>query len=238
MRILRGSKLLPFLSIVLLFSVIFFVFIKVSKLENAKKEMNAVAGGVVKTSAKTLEKVQGKDYVLGSKDAPVTLIEYSDFECPQCQELHPTLMSLLSNYKGKVKLITRMFPLPQNINAEKEAEAAECAGSIGGNDIFWKYGNTIFKRTTGAEGGEGFPLNKLIPLAKELGINGQQFTDCLNSGRFASRIVSEKQSGEDAGVNALPALFVIDTKGHTLFLTGNQSYAVLQAVVDEALAQF
>ncbi|HXS15243.1 MAG TPA: thioredoxin domain-containing protein [Candidatus Saccharimonadales bacterium] len=226
-----------FVGILFLFGLLFWAFGRVSALEQAKAEMSQVEGNSVQSFSGTVIPVSAKDYIRGDKNAPITIIEYSDFECPQCQEIHPTIVSLLHDYSGKVRLIQRMFPLPQNPNAEKEAEAALCAGKIGGNASFWKYGDAIFQQTTGAEGGMGFPLAGLVPLAKELKLPKSSFESCLNSGVLASVVQEEKKQAENAGVNALPAVFIIG-HGQTFFLSGNQPYMVVKAVIDGELASF
>lgn len=213
------------------------MFGKVNALEHAKQELAIIPTGTIQTVQGTLELPRASDYLLGNPQAKITIIEYSDFECPQCQQIHPTLLQLLNRYQNQVKLISRFFPLPQNANAQKEAEAALCAGSIGKTDMFFRYSNAIFHKTTGTEGGMGFPLNNLVPLAKRLGLPQEKFQSCLSSGTFAKEVTLQKQSGQDAGVDALPALFIFNGKTLPSVITGNQTYEVLKAVVDEKLAE-
>ncbi len=84
----------------------------------------------------TMQPVTNKDYVTGNSQAKVTLVEYSDFECPSCQQFHPTLQKLMSLYGNNIRLVSRRSPLPQNANAEKEAEAVLCAGKLGWQNAF------------------------------------------------------------------------------------------------------
>lgn len=183
-----------------------------------------------------IQPVTKSDYVEGNPQAKVTLVEYSDFECPQCQYFHPTLSKLLSYYGDKIRLVSRRFPLPQNQNAEKEAEAALCAGKQGGNTAFWKFSEKIFEKVLPTEGGTGLALNELPVFAKEVGINQSDFEKCLNSGTMASIVKAEETDGSTAGVFQLPGTFVIDSKGNTILLSGNQSFDVMKTVINQALA--
>ena len=183
-----------------------------------------------------IEPVTKSDYIEGNPQAKVTLIEYSDFECPQCQYFHPTLNKLLSYYGNKIRLVSRRFPLPQNQNAEKEAEAALCVGTLGGNTAFWKFSEKIFEKVLPTEEGTGLALDTLPAFAKEVGINQSDFETCLSSGEMASTVKFEETDGSSAGVFQLPGTFVIDSKGNTILLSGNQSFDVMKTVIDQALA--
>ena len=183
-----------------------------------------------------IQPVTKSDYVEGNPQAKVTLVEYSDFECPQCQYFHPTLNKLLSYYGDNIRLVSRRFPLPQNQNAEKEAEAALCAGKLGGNTAFWRFSEKIFGKVLPTEGGTGLALDTLPVFAKEVGINQSDFETCLSSGKMASTVKFEETDGSSAGVFQLPGTFVIDSKGNTILLSGNQSFDVMKTVIDQALA--
>lgn len=183
-----------------------------------------------------IQSVTASDYIQGNPQARVTLVEYSDFECPQCQYFHPTLTKLLSYYGNSIRLISRRYPLPQNQNAEKEAEAALCVGKLGGNKAFWQFSERIFDKITPTEGGTGLPLSLLPEFAKQVGIDTNSFQQCLDSGNMAQRVQLEQSDGEQGGVHQLPGTFVIDSKGHMILLAGNQSFEVMKTVIDQALA--
>lgn len=143
------------------------------------------------------------DYVYGSPDAEVTLIEYSDFECPFCKRFHGTARQVVDASNGRVNWIYRHFPLAShNPGAQKQAEAAECAGELGGNDAFWAYTDALYERTR--SGGRGFPLDRLVPLAVEQGLDGGEFGECLRSERHAGKVQRQMAEGVKAGINGTP----------------------------------
>src|SRR3990167_9400150 len=95
------------------------------------------AAGAPQQAAKKPE-VTDKDWYKGNKNAKVVMVEYSDLECPFCKSFHPTMQQVMKDYGDKVKWVYRHYPLNFHANAQKEAEATECAGKLAGNDGFWK----------------------------------------------------------------------------------------------------
>lgn len=184
-------------------------------------------------AAQKPKSVTNSDHIRGNKNAKITLIEYSDLECPFCQKFHPTTLELLKTYEDKVRLVFRHYPLPFHQNAQKEAEGAECIAELGGNDTFWKYVDTIFERTTAT--GTGFALDKLGPLAAELGINQQQFQSCLDSGKYEKLVKDSIVEGQKVGVNGTPSTFIIDSKGNSQLVVGAQPIDSFKAVIDKNL---
>ncbi|MBI5466568.1 MAG: thioredoxin domain-containing protein [Candidatus Kerfeldbacteria bacterium] len=178
--------------------------------------------------AKVDIKVKDTDYVRGTKNAPVTLVEYSDLECPFCKRFHPATLQLLQEYAGKVQMVFRHFPLSFHANAQKEAEAAECVGKLGGASKFYAFVDKIFERTT--SNGTGFALDKLGPLAREVGVAQSKFQSCLDSGEFAAKVQADIQEGSQYGVGGTPTTFVNGTT-----VEGAVSYEQLKAAVDQAL---
>lgn len=190
----------------------------------------------VKATAPTgkVPEVTSADHVRGNKDAKVTFIEYSDFECPFCKRFEPTVQQLEKDYGDKIRIIYRHFPLSFHANAQKEAEASECAADLGGNDAFWKYHDAILERTT--SNGTGFALDALVPLAKEIGLDEAKFKDCLDTGKFTKFVQDQEAGGASAGVTGTPGSFVIDAKGNAQLLSGALPFASIKATIDAALA--
>jgi protein-disulfide isomerase len=173
-----------------------------------------------------------RDHILGNPSAPITLIEYSDFECPYCKRFHPTVAELLKNNPDKVRWVYRHFPLGfHNPGAQKQAEASECVAELVGNEAFWQFSDAIYKRTK--SNGTGFPLDQLQPLAEEIGVNGYAFAECVSSGRMASRVQQDIDNGASIGISGTPAAFLFNSKNEIRVVVGAQPLAELQRVVDE-----
>jgi len=176
-----------------------------------------------------------RDHILGNPGAAVSLIEYSDFECPFCKRFHATAKELVAAYDGKVNWVYRHFPLAShNPGAQKQAEATECAAALGGNDAFWKYADQIYERTR--SNGNGFPLDGLVPLAKEIGLDGAGFRDCVESGRYAARVQEDYDEGIAAGISGTPGNILLgNATGEAVARPGAVPIAVLKQIVDRLL---
>lgn len=184
--------------------------------------------------AKDVPKVTKDDHVRGDRNARIALIEYSDMECPFCKRFHPTAQQVLDAYKGKVMWVYRHYPLAFHANAQKEAEASECANELGGSDAFWKYLDTVYERTT--SNGTGFALDKLVPLAVELGLNEAKFKECLDSGKYADYVKEDMNGGSKAGVTGTPGNILLDTKsGKTSLIPGAVPFESMKSAIDEML---
>ena len=162
------------------------------------------------------------DPILGPEDAVVTIIEFSDFECPYCRRVQPTLKRIMKEYEGKVRLVFRDFPLSFHKNAQKAAEAAHCAGE---QEKYWLYHDKLFEQTALA------PAD-LKKYAGELELDMDAFNACFDSGKYAEEIAADMQDGQAAGVSATPSFFV---NGQPL--SGAVPYERFQDLVESALAQ-
>jgi len=194
-----------------------------------KKQEAAEALARAEEERQASEKAKGvrrvsssRDHIYGNPNAPVSLIEYSDFECPFCKRFHSTAKEIVDAYGGKVNWVYRHFPLGMhNPGAQKEAEASECVAQLGGNDAFWKYTNAIYARTQ--SNGNGFPLTQLVPLAKETGLNEKQFKDCVDSGKHTSRVQEDLDEGVKIGITGTPAnILVRNDTGEVVLKVGAQ----------------
>lgn len=175
------------------------------------------------------------DYIRGNKNAKVTLVEYADFECPFCKRFHPTMLQVMKEYGDKINWVYRHFPLSFHANAQKEAEAAECAGKLGGNDAFWKYTDAIYDKTT--SNGTGITLDQLAPIAKEIGLDSTKFQTCVDSGEFAKKVKDEETTGVAEGVKGTPGTIIIDAKGNTQLVPGALPFEQIKPLIDAALTQ-
>ncbi|MBM3205053.1 hypothetical protein FJZ48_03695 [Candidatus Uhrbacteria bacterium] len=163
-----------------------------------------------------------EDHILGNKKAKVTLIEYSDFECPFCKRYLPTVKQAVAEFPNDVRLIYRHYPLSFHPNAQKAAEASECAAKLGGNDAFWKMHDKIFTMAS-------LSMDAYVTAAKEIGLNEQKFRSCVDSGETAGRINTDASEGTAAGVEGTPATFVNGT-----LVSGAVPYETLKAAIQAA----
>jgi protein-disulfide isomerase len=178
-----------------------------------------------------------RDHVRGSPEAELSLIEYSDFECPFCKQFHRALLAMTAMYPGRVNWIYRHFPLAMhNPAAQKEAEAAECAYEAGGHASFWVYADEIFARTT--SNGQGFPPDRLVPLANELGLDEQAFRNCLDTGRQTTRVKEDLIEGEALGISGTPMTVLLHNRtGAVRLISGAVSIVELERVVGQLREQ-
>lgn len=200
-----------------------------------ESQPSAKAPPVAQPATGKVKPIGDADHIRGNKDAKITLIEYSDLECPFCQRFHPTMQEVLKTYGDKVRWIYRHFPLSFHANAQKEAEATECVAELGGNDAFWTYVDKIFERTTA--NGTGFALDKLGPLAAEIGVDQSQFQSCLDSNKYEKLVKAQIEDGTKAGVSGTPATFVIDSRGKSQIVVGAQPIEAFKTIIDQQLKE-
>jgi protein-disulfide isomerase len=181
--------------------------------------------------AKNVRPVSKEEYVYGNPGAEVTLVEYSDFECPFCKRFHPTAKRLVDESDGKVNWVYRHFPLANhNPGAQKQAEASECAGKQGGAAAFWRYSDLIYARTS--SNGNGFPLANLVPLAKEIGLDDKTFRRCVDSAEMAAKVKADYENGIASGITGTPgSIFLHNASGKAIAMAGALPLARLQAAV-------
>lgn len=179
-------------------------------------------------------KIVSDDHVRGDKNAPIALIEYSDLECPFCKTFHATALRVVDEYKGKVKWIYRHYPLSFHANAQKEAEASECVYELGGDNAFWKYIDAIYERTTA--NGTGFALDKLGPLAAEVGVNQEKFQTCLDTDKYAQKVKDMEKLGASEGVTGTPGNIFLEVKsGKTQLVPGALPFDQIKPIIDGML---
>jgi protein-disulfide isomerase len=161
--------------------------------------------------------------VKGNPDAPVTVVEFSDFQCPFCKKTEDTLKALLAKYDGRIRLAYLDFPLTEiHPHAEKAAEAARCAGDQG---KFWEYHDDLFADQSKLDEAS------LIGRAQNLHLDETAFRSCLSSGKFKHDIEVNRKEGNKAGVTGTPAYFIND-----VFLSGAQPQAEFEKIIDNQLA--
>lgn len=178
--------------------------------------------------------------VLGNKNAPVTLVEFVDYECPFCKRFFDqTLSDIKKSYidTGKVKLVMRNFPLSFHQNAHKESQAALCARDQGGDSTYFKFHDQIFTKTT--SNGTGLALDQLPIIAGSVGLNVSQFQSCLDSGKYKDYVDKDIAYATKVGANGTPTWFVgKSTPDGTIdgqIIVGAQPFSAFQPTIDSLL---
>lgn len=158
----------------------------------------------------SIKEIAADDHILGNPAAEITIITYSDIDCPFCKIFHETMTQIMDEYgkTGKVRWIYRHLPLEMlHPNAKKEAEATECAYELGGTEKFWQY---LEKVVSNQESWTANELNgKLSQIAKELDINKTKFEECLTSEKYAGKITAGIQKAGEANIQGTPYSLVI-----------------------------
>jgi protein-disulfide isomerase len=157
----------------------------------------------------------------GAKDAKVTIVEFSDFECPYCTRAEDTVKQVMQKYEGKVRLVYRDFPLPFHPNAGKAAEAARCAGDQG---KYWEMHEKLFANQKALE------VPALKGYAKDIGVDQAKFDGCLDGGEKAKLVEADKKAGEEAGVSGTPAFFI-----NGILISGAQPPDAFAQIIDAEL---
>jgi len=224
----------------------------------------ATGGTGTGTVAQEIRGVQENDHIKGNPNADIVIVEYSDTECPFCKQFHETLNRIVSEYggDGKVAWVYRHFPIPQlHPKAPKEAEALECAAEQGGNDVFWKYTDMLYAATESNNaldngvyntpdeipvGQDGKPwytektprsdkdAGQLSDFAKELGLNVDQFEDCLATNKYKEKVDADVAEVVAAGGQGTPhSILIVD--GEQIPLEGAQPYENVKGLIDSLL---
>ena len=208
----------------------------IEKQRKAQIDARAKQARVANEKAKNVRRVsRQRDHIYGNPAAEISLIEYSDFECPYCKSFHTRVKPVVETYGGRVNWVYRHFPLNiHNPGAQKQAEASECANELGGNEAFWKYADAIYARTK--SNGKGFPINKLVPLAKEIGLDETEFQSCLKSGRYTERVQEDLAEGSRIGITGTPGNILLNNEtGEVSVLKGAVQAKVLKANISRML---
>ncbi len=165
--------------------------------------------------------VSAGDPTSGPADAPVQIVEYSDFQCPFCGKATPVVAKIRDAYGDKIRLVFRDFPLDNHPNAFKAAEAAQCALAQG---KFWEYHDVLFANQNRLE------VDALKEHAGKIGLDASQFASCLDEGRFASAVKQDMSEGTTDGVTATPTFFI-----NGRVVSGALPFEDLKAIIDEEL---
>lgn len=208
------------------------LFVSVSIYVSFGMPKDAPAGGEVVAGVTRVEVFADDDAVLGETNAPVTIIEFSDFECPYCRQFwRETFPELKSKYidTGKVKFVYRDFPLDFHPGAGIAAEGAECAREQG---MFWQFHDEIFKmQDAEGQGTITFGAKEVKAWAKSIVPDARAFDDCLDSRIYQEEVTKDRDDGIAAGVTGTPGFFV---NGRPVI--GAVPFSVFEQVIESELS--
>jgi protein-disulfide isomerase len=174
--------------------------------------------GIVQVSA-------DDDPALGPEDAPVLIVEFSDFQCSFCARFaEETLGQILDTYGDRVRFVYRDFPITEMHDyAQKAAEATQCANDQG---KYWEYSDLLFKNQ------QALDVDSLKKYAEDLGLNTGAFNECLDSGQYTSEVQKDREEGESYGITGTPTFFI-----NGRMLRGAKPFSAFQAIIEEELAK-
>lgn len=173
--------------------------------------------------AQEVAQLVGNSPAKGSSQAKVTIVEFSDFQCPYCGKVQDTLKKIFETYPNKVKLVFRNYPLPFHENAEPAAQASLCANEQG---KFWEFHDKLFANQ------EKLTLTDLKQYAANLGLDTNKFNSCLDSNKYKETVQKDTKDGQAVGVSGTPAFFI-----NGRLVTGAQPFENFKKIIDEELAK-
>jgi protein-disulfide isomerase len=214
-------------------SIVIGTWLIAAKLVPAQRNVPLTPPAGAPADLSKMRPISSKDHILGSPNANVFVVEYSDTECPFCKKHHPVLHQVIDKYgkDGSVAWVYRHFPLKSHSKAKKEAEATECAAELGGNEMFWKYLDRIYEITPSNNGLDPAELPEIATL---LGLNKTAFEKCLSSGRYAEKVAADEAEAVAIGAGGTPHNVVISgTKSEVL--KGAATFASFEAAIQGML---
>ncbi|MCI5050988.1 MAG: DsbA family protein [Candidatus Pacebacteria bacterium] len=197
--------------------------------QQAQLEAQAEQERLAQEQAKGVLPPNDDDHILGERDALISIIEYSDFECPFCKRFAETPKQAIAANPGVVNSVFRHFPLgfhdPEATNA---ALATECAADQG---KFWEYHDLYFERTNS---NKQIPAGEIQRIAEDIDLNMSEFNSCYDSRRHIDKVQEDIASGAEAGVTGTPGNIIRNNEtGEVRFLPGAYPIEAIQAAIDE-----
>lgn len=202
--------------------------LKMTRVAEKRKEMVArlrekADVKVMLEPPRTKVSLEGAAYTSGDKDAPIVLVEFSDYQCPYSKRAQATVERVLEKYKGKIHYAFFDYPLPFHKDAMKASEAARCAGEQG---KYSEYNKTLFANQS------NLGIEALKKYAKDLGLDVNAFDSCLDSGKTSDAVKQSVAKGNSVGVSGTPAFFV-----NGIMISGAQPFEAFQEIIDSELSK-
>lgn len=178
-------------------------------------------------SAADIRQPSVNDHIIGSPTAPIVLIEYSDFQCPYCEVIYPTLKKIVEESNGQIALVYRQLPLTSiHPQANPSANASECIAEQLGNDGFWKYADTVFKNQ--ALLSDAYSAQ----IAQQLGADMGKYNQCVAESKYQKNIDADMAEAQAIGITGTPYVVVLNTKtGKAAVIPGALPYAQAMSVI-------
>jgi len=211
-----------------------------SELNDAISKLESKIGNVQQAPSQPSQPLKissDNDPIRGDPNAPITIIEFSDFQCPFCARFHvQTLPLLLQEYidTGKVNLVYRDFPI-QSIhpNAMPAAVAAECANEQGN---YWEYHDMLFEKQSGwSRLDSNSAISTFSQYATDIGLEQQQFDSCLGSGKYLEEVQGDLSDGRDYDITGTPGFFIGNEEIGFVKINGAQPFDSFQRIIDAQL---
>jgi protein-disulfide isomerase len=171
------------------------------------------------------------DHIIGSLDAPIVLVEYSDFQCPYCQMVYPTLQRIVSESKGQIAWVMRNFPLTSiHPQAKPAALAAECITEQLGNGAWWQFADIVFANQS------QLSPEYYAQIAKQLGADPTTFASCVSSEKYASKLDEQSSEAGSNGGNGTPFTVIVG-HGVQVPISGALPYEQFMSVINAIKAR-
>ncbi|NCN82633.1 MAG: thioredoxin domain-containing protein [Candidatus Pacebacteria bacterium] len=191
----------------------------------------AAPGGPTADQLKSVGDITDADHVIGNpKKAKVTLFEYSDLNCHFCQQFHVTMQAVVQKYGDDVAWVYRHHPI---LGSQTEAEAAECAAKLGGEQAFWGFVDTYFATVAGTP--DASSREAMLGVAESLGVSKSEMSTCLDSGAMTAVVSAMSSGAQGIGISSTPSTVVVSSNGDVELINGAQPQAQVEAIIEKYL---
>lgn len=221
-------------SIIIAITIIAVTLMVVGRSDSASPQrshsLTAIAENSDSKTINGLRAIEENDHIRGNLDAPVTIVEFSDFECPFCGRLHPTLKRITEESPEKVSWVFRHFPLTTiHSRARSAAIASECVAQLGGNDSFWQFADALFDNQ------HSLGKNLYGKLVSDIRIDETAFNTCLKDKKIASEVNTDLNEAISSGGRGTPFSIAISGGGEMIPFSGALSYEQINAIADRLI---
>lgn len=201
-----------------------------------KKQQKTNAKNKIKSSAEQIIRAVSPkiDHIYGDLNAPISIVEFSDFECAYCRKIHPVLKRLVNESKGQINWVFRHYPLSfHKPNAQIEAEAAECIANLTNNQGFWTFIDALFFQPRRGQANRDLLINRA---AAKVNISPEALNECKKNGQFAEKVAKDEAEALAIGLRGTPANVIIHNKSHTIRIRqGAASLRTLRSDIEKLL---